>query len=309
MLTLRLKNKWDKFHINTKAAIFMIFSAICFAILTSLIRHLSAHFHLFELIFFRSFFGMLFILPWAVKGGLKTLKTAHLNLQILRSLIACIAMYFWFYSISNMPLAEATAINYIAPIFAIIIAIVVLGEKIRIRRILAVIGSFIGMLIIIRPGVIEVNSYVLSAVIASFFMATGATIVKVLAKKDHPNSVVFYMPLLLSIISVFPSLLVWKNPDLANLSLLVLTGLTATLAHQGMTRAFALAEATYVLAFDYLRLPFVALIGFLIFAEIPSIWSWVGAGVILGSSLYIIKREKIHKTTESPSISSARRTN
>ena len=302
-----IKEKWTLFPSNIKAAIWMILSCVFFAILTLQVRYLSNDYSLFQIIFFRSFFGIIFVIPWIYKDGIKTIKTTSYGLQALRAILACMAMYFWFYSISSLPLAEAIAINYIAPIFAIILAIIILKERIRIRRIIAVILSLIGMLVIIRPGIIEVSEATLAAILASFLMASGATIVKILTSRDHPNSVVFIMPLTLSFISIIPAMFFWKNTNLFDFILLSSTGLAATLAHQGMTRAFAIADSSYVLAFDYLRLPIIAIIGYIVFSEKPSIWVWIGSLIILLSSLYIMKREKINKAFDPPSIISSKR--
>ena len=109
---------------------------------------------------------------------------------------------------------------------------------------------------------------------------------------DHPNSVVFYMPTFLALVSLIPCLLFWKTPDSNQCFLLIATGLTATLAHQAITRAFALSDATYVLIFDYFRLPFTAVFAFYLFSEVSSIWVWIGGLIIFVSSAYIVYREK-----------------
>ena len=124
-------------------------------------------------------------------------------------------------------------------------------------------------------------------------MGLAAIFIKKLSMLDHPNSVVFYMPAVLALFSITPCILYWRSPNIFDLFLLISTGLSATLAHQGITRAFAKSEATYVLIFDYLRLPFTALLAFYIFNEIASIWVWFGSIIIFISSIYIINREKV----------------
>ncbi len=301
--------KWLKLSIYLRAALWMIFANVCFAILTTLVRYLSNDFPIIQIIFFRAMFGAIFVLPWVINSGFNTLKTNSYWLHCIRACIACIAMFCWFYSIANLPLAQATAINYISPIFGTILAIFILKEKIKVKRSLAILVSFLGMLIIIRPGIIDVNIATLSAIIASFFMASGFTIVKILSNREHPNSIVFYMPCLLAMISFIPTIYVWKSPSSISLILLILTGIAATLAHQGLTRSFALADASYVVAFDYLRLPLVALIGYLLFSETPSIWMWCGSSIILLTTIYILKREKINNISSPPNAISERRIN
>ena len=108
---------------SIKSAIWMLFASLNFALLNTLVKFLSKDFHLTQIIFFRSFFAVVFILPWILNNGFKSLKTNSYRLQLSRSLLALIAMYLWFYSISNIPLAKATAINFTAPVFGAIFAI------------------------------------------------------------------------------------------------------------------------------------------------------------------------------------------
>jgi drug/metabolite transporter (DMT)-like permease len=216
-------------------------------------------------------------------------------------------MYLWFFSISKIPLAEATAINFTAPIFGALCAIIFLKEKIKKRRFIAIIFSILGALIIIKPGFTEINIYILIAVLASLLMGLAAIFIKKLSMVDHPNAVVFYMPAILSIFSLIPCVIYWKTPSFYQWFLLISTGLTATLAHQGITRAFAKSEATYVLIFDYLRLPFTALFAFYIFLETPTISIFLGSLIIFISSIYIINREKVAGKKETTPVITAKR--
>ena len=277
---------------SIKSALWMLFASLNFALLNTLVKFLSKDFHLTQIIFFRSFFAVVFILPWILNNGFKSLKTNSYRLQLSRSLLALIAMYLWFYSISNIPLAKATAINFTAPVFGAIFAIYLLKERIKKKRFFAIVLSFLGALIIIRPGFIEINFFIIIALIASLLMGVAAIFIKKLSMIDHPNSVVFYMPVFLAVVSFIPCIIYWESPNTYQYLLLVATGLTATFAHQAITRAFALSDATYVLVFDYVRLPFTAVFAFYLFSELTSIWVWIGGFIIFFSSAYIVYREK-----------------
>jgi drug/metabolite transporter (DMT)-like permease len=289
------------------SALWMLFASLNFALLNTLVKFLSEDFSLSQIIFFRSFFAIIFILPWLSNAGLSSLKTNSIKLQICRSSVALAAMYLWFFSISKIPLAEATAINFTAPIFGAICAIIFLGEKIKKRRFIAILLSIIGALIIIKPGFNNLSYYLLIAVFASLLMGFAAIFIKKLSMVDHPNAVVFYMPAILAIFSILPCICFWKTPSFFEGVLLISTGLTATLAHQGITRAFAKSEATYVLIFDYLRLPFTALLAFYIFFETPSISLFLGSLIIFISSIYIINREKVAGKKETTPVITAKR--
>tara|TARA_Y100001954_G_scaffold6169_1_gene6530 strand:- start:1669 stop:2562 length:894 start_codon:yes stop_codon:yes gene_type:complete len=278
--------------LNIKSSLWMLFACLNFAALNTLVKILSTNYSISQIIFFRALFAILFLLPWIFNLGLSCLKTKSWKTQFLRCMIALAAMYLWFYSIANIPLAKATAINFIAPIFGAIFAIFFLNEKIKIRRFSAILVSFLGSIIIIRPGIIQFDYFIGLALIASILMGMASVFIKKLSDIDHPIAVVFYMPLFLALSSFLPCMYSWKFPNMFDLILLIGTGLTAALAHQGITKAFSKADASFVLAFDYFRLPITAILAFYLFDEVTSIWIWIGSIIIFLSSIYIIYREK-----------------
>ncbi len=285
----------------------MLFASVNFAILNALVKYLSEEYHLSQIIFFRSFFAVLLILPFIIKSGIKTLKTNSIKLQLIRCSLAVLAMYLWFYSISKIPLAEATAINFTAPIFGAIFAIFLLKEKIKYRRIIAIFVSLIGALIIIRPGLIHFNVFIFTTLIASILMGMASVYIKKITLIDHPNAVVFYMPMVLTLVSFVPCIIFWTIPTVFSFILLTATGLTAFLAHVCITKAFSKSDATFVLVFDYLRLPFTAVLAFFLFQEVTNFWVWVGGLIIFLSSIYLAYRERKAGKTESPSLITAKR--
>ena len=126
-------------------------------------------------------------------------------------------------------------------------------------------------------------------------MGLASVYIKKITLVDHPNAVVFYMPLVLSIVSLIPCIIFWKTPSLFSYLLLISTGLTAFLAHVCVTKAFSVSAATFVLIFDYLRLPITAVLAFLIFDETTNFWIWIGGLIIFLSSVYVAYRERSHK--------------
>ncbi|MBF96233.1 MAG: Riboflavin transporter [Alphaproteobacteria bacterium MarineAlpha9_Bin4] len=292
---------------SIKSGIWMLFASINFALLNTLVKYLSADFHLSQIIFFRSFFAVIFIFPWIIKSGIKSLKTNSIKLQSTRCILAVLAMYLWFYSISKIPLAEATAINFTAPIFGAIFAIFLLKEKIKYRRIIAILISLVGALIIIRPGLTHFNLFIFITLIASILMGMASVYIKKITLIDHPNAVVFYMPMVLAIVSFIPCIIFWKTPTITSFIFLTSTGLTAFLAHIGITKAFSSSDATFVLVFDYLRLPFTAVLAFILFKEVTDFWVWVGGLIIFLSSIYVAYRERKTSSQESTTLITAKR--
>ena len=247
--------------------------------------------HPFQIAFLRNVFALAFMLPWLVRHGRVGLRTQRLNMHLWRAAVGLIAMLTWFSAIAYLPLAEAVALNFTVPLFATAGAALFLGEAVRARRWTATVVGFLGVVVILRPGFTEFTPLMTLPVIAAGFMAVSILLVKSLSRTEAPAAIVTYMNLLLTPLSLLPALFVWRWPTLTELALGLFIGLCAALAHNAFTRAFVQADASAVMPFDYSRLPFVAVVGYLLFAEVPDGWTWVGAAIIAGAAIYIAQRE------------------
>ncbi len=272
-------------------AAWMLLACACFSSMNGIVRHLSADLEPLVIVFFRCLFGMIAVLPWVLRSGVATLRSNRPGIHLVRALLAVVAMVSWFYGLSKMPLAEATALSFTTPLFASIAAVLLLGEVMRVRRWSATLIGFAGALIILRPGFVDLSDASYLVLGAAILMAVSQTIVKHLTKTDHPNGIVFWLAFLLTPLSAVPAWLVWQTPSLSQLLWLVALGMVATLGHQSMVRSYRVADVTAVTPLDFTRLPFAALIGYFAFAELPDVWTWIGAGVIVSSSVYIAHRE------------------
>ena len=292
---------------NILAIFFMLLTGACMVAVMVTLRYTDESLPSIQVAFIRYLFGLVIIFPFAISE----LKVRNLKIPIvqhgIRGTLHGFGVVLWFYSISQIPLAEATAINFTAPIFGAVFAIFLLKEKIKFRRIIAIFISLIGALIIIRPGIIHFNFFIFITLIASILMGMASVYIKKITLIDHPNAVVFYMPMVLTIVSLIPCIIFWKTPNIFYFFLLVSTGLTAFLAHICITKAFSSSDATYVLVFDYLRLPFTAVLAFFLFGEVTSFWVWVGGLIIFLSSVYVVYRERKSGKKESTSLITAKR--
>lgn len=269
----------------------MTVAAFFFSIMNYLVRIAGQEINPIEVAFFRNLFALLFMLPWLLRVGRSGLATKRLGTHVWRALFGMGAMFCWFYTVTLMPLAEAVSLNFTVPLFATAGAALVLGEVVRARRWTATAVGFLGVLVILRPGFTEVTWVTGLPILAAAFMACATLFVKSLSETESPNTIVLYMNLLLTPLSLLPAIFVWQWPSMMTLLLLAVLGFLAAAAHIALTRAYAVADASAVLPLDYLRLPFVAAIAFLAFGEVPDLWTWVGAGIIAASTLYIAHRE------------------
>jgi drug/metabolite transporter (DMT)-like permease len=274
-----------------RGALWMVLAAFSFAAMTTLIRKLSNDIHPFELAFFRSLFGLLFMLPWFLRAGFGALKTERFGLHGFRALVGLVAMLLWFLSLSLMPIAEATALNFTAPLFATVGAAVFLGEKVRTRRWGATVAGFVGALIIVRPEGFDLGFATTLVLVASACMSIAVLSVKSLSRTESTNTIVLYMGLLMTPMSLIPALLYWTPPQPTDYLWFVVIGLFATIGQVSMANAFASADISAVLPFDFSRLLFAAAFGFLLFGEEPDTWTWVGAVIIFLATLYTAHRE------------------
>jgi drug/metabolite transporter (DMT)-like permease len=275
-----------------RGALWMVATGFLMALLAAQVRHVTAGgLHPFETAFFRNLFGLLFTLPWLWGVGLGGLFTGRLGVHAWRSASGLFAMLLLFSALARLPIAEVMALTFTAPLFATAGAALVLGEKVRRRRWLAVAVGFAGAMVVLRPGSAAFSPAALLALGAAAFMATSQLIVKSLAGTEDSRTIVLYLGLLLTPLSLPPALLHWTWPAAGDWPWLAAMGLTASVAQLAMARAFAAAEASAVLPFDFARLIFAAGIGYLWFGEGPDAWTWLGGGMIFAATVYIAQRE------------------
>ncbi|MDX1400352.1 MAG: DMT family transporter [Kiloniellales bacterium] len=274
-----------------QGAAYMTAAAFCFAIMNVLVRIASESLDPIQIAFFRNLFALVFVLPLIIRGGGQAVKTKRLGLHGLRALLGIIAMFFWFTAVTLVPLAEAVALNFTLPLFATAGAALILRETVGLRRWGATACGFIGMLVILRPGFNEITFVTWLPIIAALFMAASVLTVKRLSASESPQTVVLYMNLFMTPLSLGPALFVWQWPTLEAFLACIVLGLLAMVAHLALTRSYAKADASAVMPFDYMRLPFIAAIAFFLYGEVADLWTWAGAGIIAGASFYIARRE------------------
>ncbi len=271
---------------SLRGAAWMVAAAAAFSVMITLVRHLSTRQPVFEIVFFRNFFGLLVMLPWLLRRGGEVLRTGRFGLHLLRAGLGLAAMSLWFWTLSVLPLAEATALSFTAPIFATLLAVPILGERLSGRRFAAIAGAFLGALVILRPGARVLDPAALVALATALVWGASTVLVKLLGRTEAPAAIVTWMVLLLTPLSGLLALPVWRTPDGGELLAFVALGVVGSAGHYCMSRALIAADAGRVLPFDYLRLPFVALLGWLLYAQPLDLWTWLGAALIAASSIW-----------------------
>jgi drug/metabolite transporter (DMT)-like permease len=275
----------------TRGALWMVLAAGLAALMAGLIRFLSATLHPFEIAFIRSFLGLVFIAPWLLRAGLPAARTNRLPLFSIRAVVGAVAMLSWFYGLALMPLADAVALSFTAPLFATAGAAIFLGEHVRARRWTATAIGFCGAMVILRPGTESLTFGALVVLVSAATMAAAGLMVKELSRTEPAKVIVFYMVLFMSPLTLVPALFVWHWPSLGEFIWLIALSAVATAANFATTRALVEADISVVASFDFVRLPATAILAYFAFAEVPDRWTWIGGAAIAASTLYIVLRE------------------
>jgi drug/metabolite transporter (DMT)-like permease len=231
------------------------------------------------------------LVPWIVKVGPGALKTRKKFFYTLRGFVSLVSMLSWFYGITLVPLATATALNFTAPLFSTLGAALVLHETVRLRRWSALAVGFVGVIVILRPGVEALDPYALLIVFSAMTGGLNVVTVKFLARTESPTAIVTYLMLFLTPLALIPALFVWQWPSLGAIAWLMVLGALGTASHISMVRGYGLVDASACAPFEFLRMPFTAVLAYLVFAEVTDLWTWVGAAAIAGSSIYVAHRE------------------
>ncbi|MGE0653136.1 MAG: DMT family transporter, partial [Alphaproteobacteria bacterium] len=274
-----------------RGAAWMLLAAAAFAVMTALVRVMGETMHPFEIAFWRNLYGVLFMAPWIARVGFAALRTRRIGGYTLRAACGLTAMMLWFWAITVMPLDEAVALSFTAPLFASVAAVMFLGERMGLRRTFALLAGFAGTLVILRPGVQAISQPALLVLAASVFIAISITMVKTLSRSESPAAIVTWMGVFMTPMSLIPAAFVWTWPTIGETLMLIVMGGFATIGQVAMTRAYAVTDATVVLPFDYARLPFAAVIAYIAFSERPDGWTWAGAAIIAGCTIFIAHRE------------------
>lgn len=284
---------------NRRAALWLLASASLFTFTGVLVKWLGQTLHPFEISFFRALVALLVIMPIFTRtGGLKAgIKTTIPLLQLTRGVVGSVAMFLGFYAIVALPLAEAQAISFSRNLFLVPLAAFILSEVIGLRRALAAAIGFVGVIIMLRPGLGEsgfglvLSIGAMAALGHAFLVALATVLVNIASRYDGPLTLMFYTNTVSLALIAIPTFFVWQKPSATELLMLVAMGLLATLSHNCFIRAFALGEASAIAPVDYSRLVFAAMAGWLVFGSIPDMYTIIGAAIIVGSSFYIVRRE------------------
>lgn len=276
-----------------RGMIWMILSGICVILVSSLVKYTAttAGYPPAQVAFVRFVWGMVLVLPLLPQVlRLKPTPRDHLFL-FGRAFFQFVGVIGWFYALANIPLADATAINYMQPIFATVLAALILGERFALRRMIAICVALVGAAIILRPGFREVHLGHWTMLFGALMFSMGALAGKKASETMPAEAIVFYLTLYVSLGLAIPALWTWVPMSYEALGILAIVAVFATAAHYAMAKAFSYAPLSVTQPMTFLQLVWSVLIGLIIFHEGIDLFVIGGASLIMAASGYIAYRE------------------
>jgi drug/metabolite transporter (DMT)-like permease len=292
-----LRAAWLRLSPNRRGALWMIGAASGFTLNTALVKALgAADFHPFQLAFLRTGIAFLALLPLVWRAGPGLLYSRRPGLHLLRGLFGGAAVVAGFTGLTLIPLADFTALSFTTPLFIILMAVLLLGEQVRWRRWSATVVGFLGVLVMLRPGAAGFDSatFNLGALCAlgmAFGIAVASTLVKRLPPEEAALSLLFWFSFSATLLIAPLAVFTWRAPSPGEWFWLTAMGVLGAGAQFLIIRAYKVGEATFVAPFDYSKLLLAGVIGYLVFDELPDLWTLAGALIIVGATLYIARRE------------------
>lgn len=278
-------------HNYLAGALWMITGGLLFVAVAVMVRLLGSDLPAVEAAFIRYVFGLLILIPVFMRMQWRRVQGANLKLYALRGLAHGAAVMLWFFAMARIPISEVTAIGYTTPIFTVVGAVLIFGERIHLRRIIAIIIGFVGILIMLRPGfkTIEIGS--LAQLIAAPCFAISFLFAKKLTNTENSSDTLVMLSIFCTLTLMPGALYLWKTPTVVELGWLFLIAIFATAGHYAITKSIANAPLTLTQPFSFLQLIWAILFGYLIFNEVPDLWVTVGAAIIVATISYMSHRE------------------
>ena len=274
-----------------RGILWMLLATMCFSAMHSTIRYLAADVHPFEMVFFRNLFGFAVLAPWFIRYGIAPLRTTKIGLHAVRAVLHHLSMLCFFSALTTATLTDVTALSFTAPIFVPVLAVLMIGERVGIRSWLAILLGFAGAVVVLRPGFESVGRGEALALGSSFLWGGALVAIKVLGRTDSALTITTYMVLLMTPLSLVPALFVWEWPTWFQLAWLAAMGGLGTIGHLMLNQALKEAETYVIMPIDFMRLVWVSIIGYIVFAELPDAFTWLGGAMIGVSAGYIAYRE------------------
>ena len=269
----------------------VVISSLCFVAVTGIVRHLGSDMNPIQAAFVRYAIGVALLLPTLLAVPRSAWRLPRLAPHVLRGLTHGIGVMLWFFAMTQIPIADVTALGFTSPIFVTLGAALFLGERLRLRRMIAIGIGFAGMLVILRPGLNTLELGAAAMLLAAPLFAASMLLAKRLTAAQRPGEIVAFLSVFVTLVLMPPALYVWRAPTWEEIVWLTATAVFATLGHIALVKAYSLVEITVTQPVTFVQLVWASLLGYFVFVEVPDVWTIVGGMIIVASASYIAHRE------------------
>jgi len=288
----RTRRQLRRWPAPARGMLWMVLGGLCFSVLNTLARALSQQLDVYQAQFLRYLMGLVVMLPLVWHHGWQAYRPVNIVGQFWRGAVHTLGLILWFTALPRIPLADMTAIGFTGPIFIMLGAAWFLGEPMRRDRWVAALIGFGGVLVVVLPKMTGQGGwYNLIMLASSPVFAASFLITKALTRYEKPGVIVLWQAITVTVLSLPLALPHWQDPTGIQWAGFVLTGVLGSLGHYCLTRAFHTADISATQSLRFLDLVWASLLGWLVFADVPSASTWAGALVILLATVWIARRE------------------
>ena len=280
---------------NFKAIMLALIASFCAVLMSVFLKLAQEDSNVFTVGFLRFFFGLLLITPIIIQSNFKIYNTINFKLHILRCIINVPMMIFGFAALTYIPLEQIKAIGFLSPILVVILSVIFLGERIYLIRTFSLILGFIGTLIILRPGFIEINIGVYMVLASALLWSCVIIITKFMSKNDSAMTILTFQYTFVTLFTLPLAIIYWNNPSFISLIYTLLAAIVGTVLHLCINNAYKLSDLSIIQPVWFTQLVFASLLGFIIFGSLPDFFTWIGAILVFISVLIITYRENYLK--------------
>jgi drug/metabolite transporter (DMT)-like permease len=288
----RIRARWEAMDRTACGAALVSLGSFTLVVMAMLVKQVGSHIPTIEILFFRSIVGFLFVLPMFMHNPLEPLRTKRLGMHAVRGIIGTLGNICFFWTITHMLLADAMALQFSRPLFMIPLALAFLGEVAGFRRTAITLVGFVGIALYAKPFTEGLDPGAFVGAAGALFGALIVICIKRLATTEPTRTIMFYYAISNAVFSLIPTVWFWVTPTGPELAMLVMIGFLG-IAGQGLiTHGWTLGDVTALVPLDYSRIVYSALLGYLVFGELPGPWSVAGMAIIVASSLYLVLTER-----------------
>ena len=277
---------------NIKAILLTVSGSFFAVLMESLIRSSQYDSNVYTIGFLRFFFGLIIILPYLIKKKFIPYKTKNFKFYFIRGLFNLPMMILGFGALVYVPFEQFKALHFLSPIIVVLLSFIIFREKVYMYRILALVIGFIGMLIIVRPGIVDFNIGTIMILISLTFWSLIIIVSKFVSKDDSPITMVTYQYTLMTIFALPLAIYFWQMPSLQSLIFVFIGAISGTILHLSLALSYKYAELSVTQPVWFSGLIFGSAFGFFVFNETPDVWTWIGGIVVFSSVLLITYNER-----------------